>query len=129
LDKVLIGLYTHNMAERSLVPSDLDDVVSQILKDYEGKDIVIYFSDWVSESDYIRNIFDRMGFQTSFIEPNILYNIADSIIIHYFLVSQEVASETDISLWLNDYLKEWEKGERLNKSDTRRNRLMKIIFI
>jgi len=117
------------MAERSLVPSDLDDVVSQILKDYEGKDIVIYFSDWVSESDYIRNIFDRMGFQTSFIEPNILYNIADSIIIHYFLVSQEVASETDISLWLNDYLKEWEKGERLNKSDTRRNRLMKIIFI
>jgi len=127
--KHLLGIYTHNMSERQLMPTDLDGIVSEIIKDYSAQDIVIYFSKWLPESDYISHIFDRMGFQTSFLEPNIVYNLERSVIIHYFLVSQEIASEMDISLWLNDYLKEWEKGERLSKEDSRRSRLIKIIFI
>jgi len=127
-DKIL-GIYIHNMSERSLKPSDFDEVVSQIIDNYGEKVFSMYFSKWSMDDDYISNIFGKMGYKIQFVEPSITYNLEDTIILHYFLLSATTSLGRDLSVWLNDYLREWEKGVRLFKSDTRRNRLIKILFI
>ncbi len=124
----LYGLYIHNLTSSHSDKDIAHDSVHKFLKQsqplaYEFGDVIVL----KPNNDIGQMVYDIMaknGFMVEFIEPNQLYRLLDSMVVHYVFVDEFMEQSV-----VEKFIYDWEISNKLTLADLRYTRYIKTYFV